>query len=279
MIHEERGYLPSLTPRGSGGIALGLGAFLVAALVFFTEMTLTCAKAGEVSIGLVVTMFCQVIIYTSLSDSGAKRAEEREEVQGALLLWRTTADRVRVCACTAKLSQYLLKVAKREREEYQRGMLLSHGIDEERFAAYAAGERAGERRDLRVMRRAMRLPLLSIKVQDLLFGAACRRRALLPTEPGRMRLRATVRAMLPALVGSLLTVGVVFQVRDGIDFGVVVSVCMKLLALLYSGARGYAMGVRSVTEGLLASLRMKVGYLEEFLAEEVLHSEIGKEGA
>ena len=52
--------------RAGGAYAVGIFAFLVAALVFFTEATLTASPIGEVTVQLAVTMFCCVIVYVSM---------------------------------------------------------------------------------------------------------------------------------------------------------------------------------------------------------------------
>ena len=91
---------------------------------------------------------------------------------------------------------------------------------------------------------------------------------LVPPSASAVRRRSTVRAMLPALLGSLLTVSVALGCRDGIDAAAIVSAALRLLALLSGGVRGYAMGYRSVTEDGVRSALVRTEYLTRFLSAE-----------
>lgn len=272
MIENELASLRALSRRRGAPFTVGILAFAVAALVFFTEVSLSAAPIASITLELAVTSFCLVIMYSSMADAGALSGEEREEVRIANAEWKETAAQVRASGRAASLPAFCRRLAEAERYSVRCDLFASVGLSVEAGLALA-GDRDRCRllapRVRRTVRRALALPLLRLSPELLLYGAADRRRrSLLPPSALSTRRRSTVRAMLPALLGSLLTVSVALGCRDGIDAAAIISASLRLLALLSGGVRGYAMGYRSVTEEGVQSTLVRTEYLSEFLRQE-----------
>lgn len=272
MIENELLRLRALSRRRGAPFAVGVLAFLVAALVFFTEVSLSAAPIASITLELAVTSFCLVIMYSSMADAGALAGEECEQVRRANAEWREVAARVRASGKASALPAFCRRLAEQERRELRIDLLASVGLSLEDGLAIAedrARRRTLPRRVRRAIRRAEALPLLRLSPELLLYGAReLRRRMLVPPSASAVRRRSTVVAMMPALLGSLLTVSVALGCRDGIDAAVIVSASLRLLALLSGGARGYAMGYRSVTEQGVESTLVRTEYLTRFLDGE-----------
>ena len=268
------GDLPSLSTlsrRRGASFSVGILAFFVAALVFFTEVRLTAAPIAHLTLELAVTMFCLVIMYSSMADAGAEAGEEKDEVKRIFSEWKAIACRVREAGLTSGLSAFCRRLAESERNEARCDHLAIVGLtiadahllfaDRKRFSALP-------RRVRSIIRRAETMPQLRISPELLLYGGgATYRRRLLPITAAAKRRRSTLRAMIPALLGSILTVSVAIGCRDGIDASAIVSAALRLLALLSSGVKGYAMGYRSVTEEGVRSATVRAEYLSRYLAE------------
>lgn len=257
---------------GAGGAyAVGVFAFLVAALVFFTEATLTAAPIREVTVELAVTMFCCVIVYLSMSEAGMQMGEERDEVRLAREELAALTDRIRREGRAAGLAAFCRSVALEERENLRADLLAEVGLDAVRFRELCSDRAAllrEGRRVRRAVRRSERLRLLRISPELLLYGGERPRRTLLPPSAAAVRGRATLRAMVPALLGSLMTVSVALGFRAGLDAAAVVSAVFRLLALVSTGARGHSMGYRSVTVDGVRSMKSRAGYLVRYLSAE-----------
>lgn len=263
--------LDALSKRRGASFSVGILAFFVAALVFFTEISLAAAPIAHLTLELAVTMFCLVIMYSAMADAGAEAGEEMEEVKRTASEWKAVARRVREAGLTPGLVSYCRRLAEQERNEARCDLLASVGlspadahlvyVDRKRFSALPRGVR-------RIIRRAESMPLLRLSPELLLYGGTSTyRRRLLPITAAAKRRRSTLRAMIPALLGSILTVSVAIGCRDGIDASAIVSAALRLLALLSSGVKGYAMGYRSVTEEGVRSDSARTEYLSRYLAE------------
>jgi hypothetical protein len=271
MTERELPSLRTLTHRRGAPFSVGILAFLVAALVFFTEVSLSAAPIASVSLELAVTMFCLAVMYSSMADAGAEAGEEKEEVKAANAEWKSLAARVRSSGLASGLSGFCRRLAESERKEARCDLLASVGLSVEDGLALSldrARLRTLERPIRRAVRRAALLPLLRLSPDLLLYGSGeGRRRMLLPPTAAATRHRATARAMLPAMLGSLLTVSVAIGCRDGIDASTAISAALRLLALLSSGVKGYLMGYRSVTEEGVRCAYVRAEYLSRFLSE------------
>ena len=73
--------------------------------------------------------------------------------------------------------------------------------------------------------------------------------------------------MVPALAGTFLTVSVAFTTADGLTASAVISAAFRLLALLWTGFRGYGMGYRSVVRDGVSACKTRSALLLRFLSE------------
>lgn len=271
MIENELASLSAVSRRRGAAFAVGILAFTVAALVFFTEVSLSAAPIGSITLELAVTSFCLVIMYSSMADAGAQAGEELDTVRRANAEWRETASRVRASGRAPHLADFCRRLAEAERYAVRSDILAAVGLSVEAGLELFRDPprlRREPSRTRRAVRRAASLPQLRLSPEHLLYGtAAHRRRTLLPPSAASTRRRSTVRALLPALLGSLLTVSVALGCRDGIDAAAIISASLRLLALLSGGVRGYAMGYRSVTDEGVQSTLARTEYLSEFLRE------------
>ena len=267
-LDEWEGF-PKQNRRRGAALAVGILAFTVAALVFFTEVSLSAPALKTLSVELAVTMFCCTVMYCSMADAGALLGQECEGVREAEREWQSAVSEVRGRSLTAGLADFCRGLAIDERRSLRTDLFASVGLSYEegmRLSSEEGALSALPRRVRRTVRRAVRLRLLRLSPELLLYGAQPRRRTLLPPTATTVQRRSTLRAMLPALLGSALTVSVAIRCREGIDAAAVISAVFRLLALVSTGVRGYGMGYRSVVEDGVSSMRVRASYLHRYLA-------------
>ena len=255
--------------RGAG-IAIGALTFLVSILVFFTEPSLSAKPVAKITVQMSVTMFCIFLMYTSMSDAGCRAGEERTEYTTARNEWTALADRVRQSGNLSELPGFCRRLAIEEREEARANRLASVGMslaDYGEITSDPARYRSLPRRTRRVVRRARAVRLLPLTPDRLLLSSGRGRRRIAPASPGAARARSTAFAMIPSLVGTFLTVSVAFTVEDGLTTSAMISAAFRLLALLWTGFRGYGMGYRSVVRDSVAACKTRSALLLRFLSE------------
>ena len=256
--------------RRGAGIVIGVLTFLVSILVFFTEPSLSAKPVEHVSVQMSVTMFCIFLMYTSMCDAGCRAGEDRPEYAEARDEWTVLADRVRRSGFLSELAGFCRRLAIEEREEARADRLASVGLSLTDFYALDADParlRALPRRTRRAIRRARAAHLLKLPPDRLLSSAGRGRRRIAPASPGASRARSTVFAMVPSLLGTFLTVSVAFTAADGLTASAVISAAFRLLALLWTGFRGYGMGYRSVVRDGVAACKTRSALLLRFLSE------------
>ena len=266
---DQRGFGELRWKRGAG-IVIGALTFVVSILVFFTEPSLSAKPVEKITVQMSVTMFCIFLMYTSMSDAGCRAGEERGEYTEARDEWITLADRVRRSGNLAALSGFCRRLAIEEREEARADRLAAVGLslgDYREIASDPARLRLLPRRTRRAILRARSVRLLRLSPDRLLSSSGRGRRRIAPVSPGSARARSTVFAMVPSLVGTFLTVSVAFTAADGLTASAVISAAFRLLALLWTGFRGYGMGYRSVVRDGVSACKARSALLIRFLSE------------
>ena len=256
--------------RRGAGIVIGTLTFLVSILVFFTEPSLSAKPVAHVTVQMSVTMFCIFLMYTTMSDAGCRAGEDRPEYVGARDEWTELADRVRRSGFLSELAGFCRRLAIEEREEARADRLASVGLSLNEYREILSDParfRAQPRRTRRAILRARSTRLLRLPPDRLLSSAGRGRRRIAPASPGASRARSTVFAMVPSLAGTFLTVSVAFSLADGLTASAVISATFRLLALLWTGFRGYGMGYRSVVRDGVSACKTRSALLLRFLSE------------
>lgn len=270
MTGTDLSGLAELRFKRGAGILIGALTFLVSILVFFTEPSLSAKPVAHVSVQMSVTMFCIFLMYTSMSDAGCRAGEERGEYVDARAEWTRLADRVRRSEHLSEVAGFCRRLAVEEREEARADRLAAAGLslrDYRELPSDAARYRALPRRTRRAIRRARAVRLLRLSPDRLLSSSGRGRRRIAPVSPGASRVRSTVFAMIPALAGTFLTVSVAFTAADGLTASAAISAAFRLLALLWTGFRGYGMGYRSVVRDGVTACKTRAALLHRFLSE------------
>lgn len=256
-------------PKRNSGILIGCLTILVAAAVFFCELHLSAAPTEQTAVTACVMLLCCFVMYTSLYDAGHARASEGDGYQKTLGTYESLREQVRTIGDPAALERFCSHYAEEELFLCRSRMLLYAGVDMTTFQRWQNGEMETEeygalpKEKRRAIKRAARLKPLKLSAFRLLSGATgTRRQLLLSTRP--RRIRRTTTALLPTMVGCLVTVSVTVE-GVAMTPALIALGLLRLFAILWTGVRGYATGSASVKEDDTLALQDKITLLKAFL--------------
>lgn len=256
--------------RRYAGIWVGVLTVLFVSALFFCEMHLTAAPVEQTAMTAAVTVFACFVMYTSMFDAGRQRGLTEEKFLSLTERYEALRDRVREQSgegieafCTAYVAEELARSRRR--------LLFAAGESEEAFFRYREGAmpreeyraRNGCRR--RALRAAARMKPLRLHAAMLLTAGSGERRGL-TLHTGGARLRRGLRALLPTVFGSLVTVAVTLEGQT-LTLPVVIAGLFRIFTLIWTGVRGYAAGGASVTAEESTVTETKTTLLAMYLAD------------
>jgi hypothetical protein len=216
-----------------------------------------------------VMILCCFIMYTSLFEAGHERSCESELYQKRLEAYERAREQVE--SRGGSLDGFCTRFISEELRQARGRVLSAAGVEEATFCAYLKGELSREeyaslpRHKRRALRRAARMKPLAISAAQLLSGGSRTHRGGL-VSVGKSRVRRTLSALLPTVVGSLVTVAVS---PEGIPMTLAAAAValLRLFTVVWTGVRGYSAGMLAVREDDCAALEGKTGLLTAFLRE------------
>ena len=256
--------------RRYAGIWVGAVTVCVAASVLFCELHFTAAPVEQTVMTAAVMILSCFMMYTSLFEAGHERACEGELYRKRAAAYEEARERVE--ARGEGLDAFCTHYAEEELRRVRGRVLFSAGVDTVIFDAYLDGTlartelRALPRQKRRALRRASRLSPLDICAARLLSADGHTPRGGL-VSPARRRVRRTLCALRPTVVGSLVTVAVS---PEGIPMTpeAIAAALLRLFTVVWTGVRGYSAGALAVREDDCASLEGKTNLLLAYLAED-----------
>lgn len=262
-----KGRVPS---RRNSAFLVGILTVAVAAAVFFCELHLSAAPTEQTAITALVMLLCCFVMYSSLYDAGHAHAAEREEYRKIIDDYESLRERVRALGRPSSLERFCSRYVEEELYESRSRLLLYAGVDMELFLAWQGTEMSGSEFDAlpkekkKALRAAGRLKPLKLSAFRLLSGTVgARRKLLLSTRP--RRIWRTTAALIPTMMGCLITVGVSVE---GVTMtpALLALGLLRIFAIVWTGVRGYAAGVSAVSEDDSTALGHKITLLRAYLA-------------
>lgn len=255
--------------RRYAGIWVGVLTVLLVSAVFFCEMHLTAAPIEQTAMTAAITVFACFVMYTSMLDAGRQRGLTEEKYLALSERYETARDRVRELPgagletfCTAYVTEELVRSRRR--------LLFSAGESEEDFLRYRNGSMSREEyrtrtfRRRRALRAADRMKPLRLHAAMLLTARSGERRGL-PLNTAGARVRRGLKALVPTVFGSLVTVAVTLEGQT-LTLPLVIAGLLRIFTIIWTGVRGYTAGGASVTEEESTVLETKTTILGLYLA-------------
>ncbi len=264
--------------RRYAGIWVGVLTVLFVSAVFFCEMHLTAAPVEQTAMTAAVTVFACFVMYTSMFDAGRQRGLSEEKFLALTERYEALRDRAREQSgegveafCTAYVAEELTRSRRR--------LLFAAGESEEDFLRYREGRmpreeyRTRSRCRRRALRAAARMKPLHLHAALLLTAHGGERRGL-TLHTGGARLRRGMRALVPTVFGSLVTVAVTLEGQT-LTLPVIIAGLFRIFTLIWTGVRGYTAGGASVTAEESTVMETKATLLGMYLAEVAKQPPVG----
>ena len=166
----------------------------------------------------------------------------------------------------APLRNYLARIHAQEIRAREDRLLLCYGIDREEYESYRRGGTYGKKKS-RYLKRVARITIAPLTPSELLFFDEGKVASFTERPSARMRLRGILK-IIPSILCTILTVGVMIEIKDGFSLALLIEGVLKLSALLSMGLRGYLAGVGYVNTVLFPFHKVRQKLLDAFLREQ-----------
>ena len=247
------------------GRAVAFFAIAIAAIFTFTEIAFVGISPAEFTLEAVVMTISGLIVYLSLESEGQGFARGQEGFVEQKARADALAGSVRGEMLGA-LRSYLSRIHAQEVRAREDRLLLGFGIEREEYESYRRGGAYGKKKS-RYLKRVARITAAPLSASELLFFDEGRVADFTERPSALARLRGICK-ILPSILCTLLTVGVMIEVKDGFSLSLAIEGALKLCALLSMGLRGYLGGVSYVNTVLLPFHKVREKLLDAFLREQ-----------
>ena len=246
------------------GRAAAFFAIAIAAIFTFTEIAFVGISAAEFTLEATVLLISGLVMYLSLESEGQSYAK----TQDAFLAQKKRSDALATQVQgenLPRLRAYLIRIHAQELRAREDRLLLRYGIEREEYEIYRRGGTYGKKRS-RYLKRVARISTAPLTPSDLLFFDDGKVVSLSERPSPFARLRGVCK-IIPSILCTMLTVGVMVEIKDGLSLSLILEGTLKLCALLSMGMRGYLAGVNYVNTVLLPFHKVREKLLDAFLRE------------
>lgn len=257
--------------RRYAGMFVGGITLIGATAAFFCDMRLSAAPVEQTLVTALVVVLCCFVMYISLFDAGRQKAMLSETYEKAEHAYRESREKARTGQAGGSLDRWCRDYRDRELRDARERLLGCVGVSYGDFTAYLDGTmpkrdfRALPRVKRRALKGALRAKPVPVTAHLLLSSlGTAKKQIVLSVYPDRAR--RTVTALIPTVCGSLITVAVTLTGND-LSAATVIMGLLRLVALAFTGLRGYSAGQYGVIEDECAVLESKRILLETYLCE------------
>lgn len=261
------------SPFGIGSIIENSGKIIavitlvVAALVTFTEVSLSAAFTESFTCQMIIMLLSSYLMYFSMEETGERRGVTSEAFVESLTRYEGLCRRVSACKIPA-LRDFLKRYCEEDRKYRQGLFLMRYGLSLSELSEYEGGAVIrGEA--LRVMKRAAKIRPVRLSPHALLNNESFKGKSELSSPEGQKLLSMLLR-LVPTTVCTIFTVSVILTAKDGLSASSVIEGILKIAALPIIGFKGYAAGYKYARGAKRAYLDTKSRIIEEFITEEKL---------
>ena len=254
-----RGKLVSLV--NNMGKAVAAIAAIVAALITFTDITLSELTLATFVPSLIAMLICSYVIYFSMEDAGEDLGKSSEEYRSALKKYSEERGKIggndiepMRCFCN--------EYAKEELAFRKESLMLTYGISAAEMSDFLEGKEL-PRKKRRLCRRICSLKPATLTPQLLLSRKRWHKRSEL-SNPEKSKVPMLLLKILPSTICMILTVSVMLNVKEDMTASDVINGILKLSALPVIGFKGYSAGYGYTKNSLSLWIETKANILEKF---------------
>jgi hypothetical protein len=254
-----RGKLVSLV--NNMGKAVAAIAAIVAALITFTDISLSELTLATFVPSLIAMLICSYVIYFSMEDAGEDLGKSSEEYRSALKKY--TEERGKIGGNDIEpMRKFCNEYAKEELAFRKQSLMLTYGISEGEMNDFLTGKEL-PRKKRKLCRRICFLKPATLTPQLLLSRKRWHKRSEL-SNPEKSKVPMLLLKILPSTICMILTVSVMLNVKEDMTASDVINGILKLSALPVIGFKGYSAGYGYTKNSLSLWIETKANILEKF---------------
>lgn len=246
------------------GRAVALFAIAIATIFIFTEIAFVGVTPAEFTLEASVMLISGLVMYFSLESEGQGYAKMQASFSEQKARSDALAGEVKGEMLPA-LRSYLCRIHEEEMRAREDRLLLCYGIDREEYESYRRGGTYGKKRS-RYLKRVARITAAPLTPSELLFFEEGKVLGFTERPSALARFRGICK-IIPGILCTMLTVGVMIEVKEGFSLSLLIEGALKLCALLSMGLRGYLAGVSYVNTALLPFHKVREKLLDAFLRQ------------
>ena len=256
------------------GKAIAVIAAAVAALITFTDITMSELSLATFVPSLIAILICSYVIYFSLEDAGEDLGKSSEEYRAAYK--RYSEEREKIRGDDIEDMRAFCKIYAKEELEFRKsGLMLTYGVSAEELSAYESGKKL-PRKKRRLCRKIAGQRPGALTPQLLLSRGRWHRRSEL-SNPEKGKVPMLLVKILPSTICMVLTVSVMLNVKEDMTVSDVINGILKLSALPVIGFKGYSAGYGYAKNSLSLWIETKANILEKFGSRRAELARIAKE--
>lgn len=243
------------------GKAVAAIAAVVAALITFTDITLSELSLATFVPSLIAMLICSYVIYFSMEDAGEDLGKSSEEYISACKKYKNERDQIGGMDIEPMRS-FCNTYAKEELAFRKEGMMLTYGISKDEIRAFEEGG-VMPKKKRRLCKKIVSLKPARLTPPLLLSHKKWHKRSEL-SNPEKSKVPMLMLKILPSTVCMILTVSVMLNVKEDMTVSDVINGILKLSALPVIGFKGYSAGYGYAKNSLSLWIETKANILEKF---------------
>ena len=241
--------------------------FVLIGIMFF-DIELVEIVSIDFAMESIVTVVLYMVIYQSLLNNGLRVGRKDEGYLKIHTAYEETMQKVGLD--TEGIDVFCDECVENEFVRAKKRMLMNTGISYDRYVKEYEGKR---RRHIKLpfskkkwVAKANRLKRIYLTPEMILLDdvSAMEREGLPISRVDKLRRRVKTSVIMTVLFGCF-TVSILLKCVEGINSAVVIYTFLKVIGLLWNGAKGYITGIASFAEDAVEYLKVQIWYLTRFI--------------
>lgn len=241
--------------------------FVLVGIMFF-DIELVEIISIDFAMETIITIILYMVIHQSLLNNGLRVGRKDEEYVKIHTEYEEAMKKLGTD--TEGIDEFCDECVENELVRAKKRMLMNTGISYDRYVKEYEGKK---RRHIKLPRskkkwivRANKLNRIYLTPEMILLDdvSAMEREGMPISRVDKLRRRVRMSIILTVLFGCF-TVSILLRCVDDINSAVVIYTFLKVIGLLWNGAKGYMTGISSFAEDAVEYLKVQIWYIMRFL--------------
>ena len=256
----------------NGSLIVAVLAIIVAAMVFFTDLSGGFAISAAFSPSLVILFFCCVVEYYSTKHMGTREGMREERYKKAIEEHKKISRECQAKVGMRGLMRFCAEYADQDLIRRRNALLTQIGMTYDEYAEKYMKLDPGELpEDLpktvrNVIARANKLKPIVISQDNLVFAVEDEKQIKLRLSTARAERIKDLSFLIPTLISTFFAASMVIEVIQELSFATVAACMLKVFCIALNAVKGYQNGYYNIVDGRVECAETRTYLLEECIA-------------